>query len=403
MTMGSSMADLIILGAGAAGLFAAIAAGSRGLQVTMIDQARKPGRKIAISGGGRCNVTNVAVEAADYCCGNPHFVKSALARWTPADMRQWLLERQVVLEEEAGGKLFSLQGAPAVVRALWDAVAQAGVQGALQQPVREVLRQRDGWEVRTESGLFQGRNLLVATGGLAWPQLGATGLGHDIARQYGLSVTPRRPGLVPLLAAPELLPLCQELAGVSLPVRLRVEGHKKAISGDMLFTHHGISGPAVLDASLFWKDGAGLTIDLAPNTAPEALPALFRSAPRQEVRNVLARLLPARLAAALCARHGWTGQAGQCSKATLQAITTQLHTFSFHPAGTAGHGKAEVTLGGVDVADIDSKTMRCKELPSLLFAGEVLDVTGRLGGFNLHWAWASGRAAGLAVAEDRDR
>ncbi|AGW13951.1 BaiN/RdsA family NAD(P)/FAD-dependent oxidoreductase [Megalodesulfovibrio gigas] len=395
MDSGSNTADLVILGAGAAGLFAAIAAASNGLHVAILDHARKPGRKIAISGGGRCNVTNTAIAAADYVCGNPHFVKSALARWTPQDMRQWLQDRGAPLDEEPGGKLFSRHGAAAVVQALRDEVRRLDVRLMLQSPVRGVTREGDGFAVATETYSLRAPRLLVATGGLAWPQLGATGLGHDLARQFGLKVTPRRPGLTPLFAPPPWLPLCRELAGLALPVR--IAGPHSSIQGDMLFTHQGLSGPAILDASLFWKEGQTLAIDLLPDAD---LASLVRSAPRQELRNALARALPARLAAALCAKHGWSGQAGQCSNRMLASLEESIHRAPFAPAAAAGHDKAEVTLGGVDVARIDSKTMQCKDVPGLFFAGEVLDVTGRLGGFNLHWAWASGRAAGMACGAD---
>lgn len=386
--------QLIILGAGAAGLFAAITAALQGCDVLVVDHAKKPARKVVISGGGRCNITNDSVSAADYVCGNPHFVKSALARWTPWDMRDWLDTRGVGLCEEEGGKLFCACGGKGVAQTLWDEARQAGARFSLQTAIASVRRQGGVFEVSTDVGVFQATQLLVATGGLAWPQLGATDLGYRLARQLGLEVISPRPGLVPFTAPRKMRAFCQELAGVSLPVR--IDG-SRTCEGDMLFTHHGLSGPVILEASLHWQPGEPLCLDLLPNI--DDIPSALQKRPKLAMHNALAALLPARLAAALCMREGWQTQVAQCSKAQWEAMERILHQFPFTPAGTAGHAKAEVTLGGVAVDRIDSKTMASKDVPGLYFAGEVLDVTGRLGGYNLHWAWASGKAAGSAAAE----
>ena len=383
--------DVIILGAGAAGLCCAAVAAGRGRSVVVLDHGTKPGRKVLASGGGRCNCTNVTVTAADYRCGNPHFVKSALARFTPTDFLSWIHAGCVGTAEEAGGKVFCRQGAVSMARFLESAARQAGARLLTGVRVDAARRDGDGFVVEGSCGTFRSAALVLALGGRSWPSLGASGLGYALARDFGLAVTPLRPGLVPLEAGASQRGWCRDLAGVSLPVRL---AGPCAVEGDLLFTHTGISGPAVLDASLFWTEGEALAIDFLPGLDLEAELA---TAGRLEVKNALARYLPKRLAASLCQVLDLTGPVAGLAPKTLRTLAAQLAAYPFTPGATAGYAKAEVTLGGVDTAGVSSKTLEARSVPGLYVIGELLDVTGRLGGFNLHWAWASGQAAGRSV------
>ncbi|WP_300161388.1 aminoacetone oxidase family FAD-binding enzyme [Solidesulfovibrio sp.] len=383
--------DVAILGAGASGLTCAAACAARGRATLVIDHGERPARKVLASGGGRSNITNTDVGPADYVCANPHFVKSALARFGPGDLLESLAAAGVATDVEDGGKVFCRDGAKSAVRFLVGRAEAAGAKTLLGTAVLDVRREGGGFTVATSAGPVDCAALVLALGGRSWPALGASGLGHDLARRLGLGVTALRPGLAPLLAGPQDLELCRELAGVSLPVA--VSGPCD-LAGDLLFTHKGVSGPAVLDASLFWREGRTLFLDFLPGIDVEA--ALAESG-RQEVRNILARRLPRRLAAALCARLGVAGPAAGLAAAARRQLAATLRAFPFAPAGTAGWAKAEVTLGGVDTAAVSSKTMEASAVPGLYVVGELLDVTGRLGGFNLHWAFASGLAAGQAA------
>ncbi|GAB6058187.1 BaiN/RdsA family NAD(P)/FAD-dependent oxidoreductase [Desulfonatronum parangueonense] len=386
--------DVIVLGAGASGLVCAAECARRGRRVVVVDHAVEPGRKVRISGGGRCNVTNRRVQAADYVCANPHFVKSALSQYPPERFLAFMAYNRLDVQEADHGRLFCVQGAAVLVDALRQTADQAGVHWALGEEVGEVFKTGDRFHVHCRSRLLSSGSLVVATGGPAWPQIGATDLGHRLARVFGLKVTDLRPGLVPLRASGEHLPFCRELSGISLPVRIRVQ---HAAIGDiddaLLFTHRGISGPAVLDASLFGQPGRlpVLEIDFLPGAD---LDSVLQTAPRKEVRNALATVLPSRMAELLCVMYGWNGQAGNLSRKSRMAMSHLIHNFPFIPSATEGFTKAEATLGGVDTKHISSKTMESKTVPGLYFTGEVLDVTGRLGGYNLQWAWSSGHIAG---------
>lgn len=395
MLKDSKFYDVIVLGAGASGLVCAAECARRGRRVVVVDHAAEPGRKVRISGGGRCNVTNRRVQAVDYVCANPHFVKSALSQYPPERFLAFMAGNRLDVQEADHGRLFCMQGAAAVVDALRETAAQSGVHWSLGEEIGEVIRTGDRFHVHCRSSMFSSSSLVVATGGPAWPQIGATDLGHRLARVFGMKVTDLRPGLVPLRASGEQLTFCRELSGISLPVRIRVQ--HAVLPGDiddaLLFTHRGMSGPAILDASLFGQPGRlpVLEIDFLPEVD---LDNILQSASRREIRNALATVLPARLAEMLCVMHGWNGQAGNLSKKTRMAMSHQIHSFPFIPAGTEGFAKAEATLGGVDTEFISSKTMESKVIPGLYFTGEVLDVTGRLGGYNLQWAWSSGFVAG---------
>lgn len=381
-------ADVVILGAGASGLCCAIACAARGRDTCVLDHGPKAARKVLAAGGGRANCTNTAVLATDYRCANPHFVKSALARFTPADFLHWIHSGGVATVEEPGGKVFCRDGATGLARFLEDAARKAGARLALKQRILGARKEGDAFLIATAAGTIRAASLVLALGGRSWPGLGATDCGYRLARDFGLGVTALRPGLTPLLAGPDLLPLCRELAGVSLPVQV---GGPCAIAGELLFTHTGISGPAVLDTSLFWSEGETLAINWLPGCDPEEMLA---AAGRQEIKNALVGQLPRRLATALCRHLGVAGPAAALSPKKRRELAASLTAFPFAPARAAGYAKAEVTLGGVDTAAISSKTLEANAVPGLYVIGEVLDVTGRLGGFNLHWAWASGFAAG---------
>ena len=379
--------DVAILGAGASGLCCAIACGRRGRSALLIDHGRKAARKVLASGGGRANCTNNDISPADYVCGNPHFVKSALARLSSWEFLDWIHAGGVATQVEDNGKHFCTNGAISLVRFLTTKAREVGARFMLGAAVAEARKDGDAFVVATDACTVRAASLVLALGGQSWPGLGATDFGYALAGRFGLEVTPLRPGLTPLLAGPDLAEMCRELSGVSLPVRLT--GPCEA-AGSLLFTHKGVSGPAVLDASLFWRNGP-IAIDFLPGVDLEAALA---EAPRLEIKNALARLLPKRLAGAVCDKLGLAGPvAGLSQKARLE-LAQKLAAFPFTPARAEGYAKAEVTIGGVDTAAISSKTMQAAGVPGLFVVGELLDVTGRLGGYNLHWAYASGFAAG---------
>ncbi|MGE4552944.1 MAG: NAD(P)/FAD-dependent oxidoreductase [Desulfovibrionaceae bacterium] len=388
--------DVLILGAGASGLVCAAQCAGRGRRTLVLDRADRTARKVRASGGGRCNATNLAAGPGDYRGANPHFCKSALARFTPWDTLELLRAGGLTPVEEADGRIFCAQGAPAVARALEAEARRAGAELRLGCAVHGAARSGDGFEVAAEGGPYRAASLVIALGGPAWPRLGGSDLGHRLARAFGLAVTEVRPGLAPLPAPAAEAEFCRSLSGVSLPVRLFGEGGDRSAEGsegDLLFTHSGISGPAVLDASLWWRPGRALSLDLLPGAGP-VLETALAEAPRRELRTLLAARLPRRLALALCERHGWGGAPAALGPRALADLDRTLHGLAFTPAGPPGWDRAEVTLGGVDTAGLSSKTLEAKGAPGLFLTGEVLDVTGRLGGFNLQWAFASGFAAG---------
>jgi hypothetical protein len=379
--------DVIILGAGAAGLVCAESAAARGRRVLVLDHGKVAGRKVRLSGGGRCNAANRGATAADYVCGTPHFVRSALARFGPAEVEALFARGGLSLHEEEGGKLFCDQGAPAAARWLEQAAREAGARLLLGCRIRGVERVGTGFTVLADAGTFTAPCLVLALGGKSWTTAGATPFGYDLARRLGLGVTPLAPGLAPLVMGRgwEL----SALSGVSCRARLSCAGGRA--EGDLLFTHAGFSGPAALDISLFWEKGQALVLDLLPGSDLEAL---LRAAPgKAKVRNVLARTLPERLAVAVSGDLGEL-RVGDLPKEKVRELRARICARELHPRGTAGWDAAEVTRGGVDCAGISSKSMEARTVPGLHVVGELLDVTGRLGGFNLLWAFASGHAAG---------
>jgi len=370
----------------------AIAAGQRGRRVLLLDHAEAAGKKILISGGGRCNFTNLGIAPERFLSANPHFARSALARYTQHDFIALVRRHRIPFHEKTLGQLFCDGSAREIVAMLLAECQAAGVDLRLSCRITGVTR-ADHFRVATSLGAFTAPALVLATGGLSIPKMGATGLSHDLAAQFGLKLVPPRPGLVPLAFEGEALALMRPLSGLATPV-IATAG-KGRFAEAMLFTHRGLSGPAILQASSYWQEGEPLTIDLAPGQ--DTLPALLaakKARPNAALRTVLAELLPARLAAALA--PGDTPMAQQRDRA-LSELAGTLRGWRLVPVGTEGYAKAEVTLGGIDTRALDQKTMAAKAVPGLFAIGEAVDVTGWLGGYNFQWAWSSGWVAGQAV------
>ncbi|WP_323993777.1 NAD(P)/FAD-dependent oxidoreductase [Nguyenibacter sp. L1] len=389
--------DAIVLGAGAAGLMTALTAGQRGRRVAVLDHADEAGRKILISGGGRCNFTNLDCAATRFLSGNPHFAKSALARFGPADILAMIERHKIAWHEKTLGQLFCDGSARAVVAMLLAECAAGGVTIGLSHRITDVSLS-DRFVVTTDRGVYRAPALVLATGGLSIPKMGASGLSHAIARQFGLCVTDTAPALVPLTLDAAAWPWVRELSGVSLPVAARCG--KARFDEAMLFTHRGLSGPAILQISSYWQAGQEICLDLLPEVdAAGALRAAKRQRPRIEGRTALAGLLPQRLAQAMAAHHLPDGRLGDIPDAALNRLGQILSRWGLTPSGTEGFAKAEVTRGGIDTRGLSSRTMAARAVPGLYAVGEAVDVTGWLGGYNFQWAWASGHAAGCAIAE----
>ena len=387
--------DVVILGAGAAGMMCAIEAGRRGRRVVLLDHAERVGKKILISGGGRCNFTNIHTRPENFLSENPHFAKSALARFTPADIIAMIEKHGIRYHEKTLGQLFCDRSAQDVIAMLQKECAGAGVQIILNARVLSVARE-GSFRVETAAATFEAESVVIATGGLSIPKMGATGFGYEIAEQFGLRVVPCRPALVPLVFSEEDRSRWCDLSGVSAEIIAKTGAGKRhgSFREKMLVTHRGLSGPAILQASSYWQPGNTLEVDLAPGVEVMA-PLQVHNARRDVEAAVLAlrAVLSARMAERWFALHppqSWTNT-------SLAAIEQQLHAWRITPAGTEGYAKAEVTAGGVDTAELDAKTMQCRKVPRLYFIGEVVDVTGWLGGYNFQWAWASGFSAGQSV------
>jgi len=386
--------DVLVIGAGAAGLMCAIVAGQRGRNVLVVDHANKVGKKILMSGGGRCNFTNMSVTPACYLSANPHFAKSALARYTPWDFIAMVEKHRIAYHEKELGQLFCDESSKLIVRMLLDECVQAGVRIETSCGVQRVRKTEEGFNVMTSHGEVHAQSLVIATGGLSIPTMGATGFGYELARQFGHAVLPTRAGLVPLTLSGKHQERYQDLAGVALPlVETRVG--KRAFRAGMLFTHRGISGPSILQISSYWQPGDDLRVDLLPELNLATWLQEQRVArPAAELKNVLGDVLPRRLAQRLCELWFESKPMRQYREAELKTIGEQLHDWPITASGTEGYRTAEVTLGGVDTDGLSSSTMQSKLVPGLYFVGEVVDVTGWLGGYNFQWAWASGHAAG---------
>ncbi|OBX37128.1 tricarballylate dehydrogenase [Halomonas elongata] len=388
--------DVVVIGAGAAGLMCALTAGYAGRRVLVVDHANKAGKKILMSGGGRCNFTNMATTPANFFSRNPHFCISALKRYRPEHFVELVERHGVEHVEKAPGQLFCAGSAKELLDVLLTECEWAGVELRLKTSVHAVERLGDGMRLSTSLGRIDAGAVVVATGGLSIPTMGATGFGYDIARQFGLEVTETRAALVPFTLTSHWKERAAALAGLSHEVVVRCNGGE--YREPMLFTHRGVSGPAMLQISSYWQAGDALAIDLLPDTdAFDALVAARRETPKRRLSTWLAERLPRRLAQALVEWHGGDAPLAECSNAALTAWAGHLNDWHLKPAGTEGWRTAEVTLGGIDTRDLSSKTFEVQGLPQLRFIGEVLDVTGELGGYNFQWAWASGVACGQAV------
>jgi predicted Rossmann fold flavoprotein len=393
--------DAVILGAGAAGMFCAGVAAQRGTRVLVLDHARTPGEKIRISGGGRCNFTNLGTGPAQFLSGNPHFAKSALARYTPADFVALVERHRIPWHVKTLGQAFCDRSAKDIIAMLRAEMDAGGAEMRLGVSVTAIAADGAGFRVGLSDGTeVAAPSLVVATGGKSVPKIGATSLGYDIARQFGLAVTDTRPALVPLTFGGAVLEGLAALAGLAAPARVSAGG--AAFDEALLFTHRGLSGPAILQVSSFWREGQAIAVDLAPGRDVAAwLRDQRRAHGRRGIAGVLSDLLPARLAADVAARAALTGNLADQSDARLAHLATALTDWRLTPTGTEGYRTAEVTLGGVDTAALDARTMEARAIPGLFFIGEVVDVTGWLGGYNFQWAWASGHACALALADRR--
>jgi predicted Rossmann fold flavoprotein len=388
--------DVVVLGGGAAGLQCVITAGLRGRRVLVLDHANKVGKKILMSGGGRCNFTNTGVTAANYLSANPHFCKSALARYTPSDFVARVEAHGIGYHEKELGQLFCNDSSKQILRMLLDECAEAGVRIETECRIEEVLKTADGFSLRTTRGDFAAGSLVIATGGLSIPKMGATGYGYQLARHFGHRVLPTRAGLVPLTLSGKPLDDWADLAGVALPAA--AAANDRQFTSAILITHRGLSGPAILQISSYWQPGDALHLDFfAGSDAADWLAAQQAARPTTELRTALADVLPKRLAQRLVELGIDSKPLRQYRPAELRAIAAQLQAWPIVASGTEGYRTAEVTLGGVDTDGLSSSTMQSKSVPGLYFVGEVVDVTGWLGGYNFQWAWASGVAAGNAV------
>jgi predicted Rossmann fold flavoprotein len=385
--------DCIILGAGGAGLMCAATAGKRGRRVLLLDHAEAIGKKILISGGGRCNFTNVHTSADRYLSANPHFAKSALSRFSPQDFIALVNAHGIAWHEKTLGQLFCDGSARQIVDMLISLCGET-VTIKTNTSITRVSQSDGMFQVETGGQNYAAGSLVIATGGPSIPKMGATGFAYDLARQFGLKIVEPRPALVPLTLGGDDV-LFRELSGVAAPVRAQTSG----VSFDeaALFTHRGLSGPVILQVSSYWRHGAPVIINFAPDAKIGWLRALKRSNPRQSLRTALSVHLPARLADVLAGRLALPGELAAHKDAALENAEHQLAAWAFHPNGTEGYAKAEVTVGGISTAELSSRTMETKKVPGLFCIGEAVDVTGWLGGYNFQWAWASGVAAGEAV------
>ena len=390
----SARYDAIVLGAGAAGLMCAAVAGQRGRRVLLVDHAAAAGKKILISGGGRCNFTNLGTAPDRFLSANPHFAKSALGRYAPEDFLALVERYRIAWHEKTLGQLFCDGSARQIVDMLLDECAAGGVEIALGQPIASV-EHRDAWfHVAVGARTASAPALVIATGGPAIPKLGATGFAYDLARRFGLKVVEPRPALVPLtLGGDEAL--FRSLAGVATEVVARAG--TAAFREAALFTHRGLSGPAILQVSSYWRHGGQVAIDFVPAARPGWLIEAKRSRPRATLRKALAAALPDRLAETLAERIELDGDIAGLPDARLRAAEQRLADWRFTPDGSEGFAKAEVTVGGISTAELSSQTMAARRVPGLYAIGEAVDVTGWLGGYNFQWAWASGWAAGVAL------
>jgi len=386
--------DTIILGGGAAGLFCAARAGQRGKRVLVLERANKVGKKILISGGGRCNFTNVNAGPANYLSSNPHFAKSALARYSPKDFIELVDSYGIAHHEKTLGQLFCDGPAQQIVDLLLAECAKGNVEIRCEEDIEQVSHSDQTFTVVTQNGTYSAPALVIATGGPSIPKMGATGFAYDLARQFGLKVVEPRPALVPLTLGGEQV-LFREISGVSAPVV--ASANKANFAEAALFTHRGLSGPAILQVSSYWKPGDAVSINFLPDHSEGWLREAKRLKPRATLRSVLREVLSDRLADILADKIALSTELGNAPDAKLREAEARLSRWIFQPNGSEGFAKAEVTIGGISTAELSSKTMESQKIPGLYAIGEAVDVTGWLGGYNFQWAWASAVAAADAL------
>lgn len=387
--------DVVIIGAGAAGLMCAAEAGKRGRSVLVVDHAKKPGRKILISGGGRCNFTNYDVTASNFVCRNPHFAKSALSQYSQWDFIAMIAKHNIAYEERSHGQLFCEDSAKEIVQMLLAECDLPTVEQRYRCDVHDITKTDTGFSLKLNTDTVECESLVIATGGLSMPKLGATPFGYQVAEQFGLKMVPTTAGLVPFTLHKEEKEAFAELSGIAVPVTIEAEDGTY-FKESLLFTHRGLSGPVILQISSYWTPGQKVTINLLPDVSlSDTLRAMRSSNPNQSLKTALSRLLPKRLIEVLIERGDITDKPlKQYNEKEVASLDTYFHSWSIAPNGTEGYRTAEVTLGGVDTDELSSKTMEAKQVPSLYFAGEVMDVSGWLGGYNFQWAWSSGYVAG---------
>ncbi|RWE40631.1 MAG: NAD(P)/FAD-dependent oxidoreductase [Mesorhizobium sp.] len=387
--------DVVIIGAGAAGMMCAVEAAKRGRSVLVLDHAAAPGEKIRISGGGRCNFTNIHTSPKNFISRNPHFCISALSRYTQRDFIALVERYGIAYHEKTLGQLFCDGSARQIIDMLVSEMQGRGAELVLSTSVETIDRTEEGFELRLSAGSVSCRSLVVACGGKSIPKMGATGFGYELADRFGLAVVETRPALVPLTFDAKTLERLSPLAGNAVDAEIACG--KARFSEAMLFTHRGVSGPSILQISSYWREGDEIRIAMLPGTdVAELVRAAKRGNGRQAVQTVLANHLPKRLAQAIAERTGLDGNLADLSEAQIKTVEAAVNDWRIKPAGSEGYRTAEVTLGGVDTSGLDQKTMQAKSMPGLFFIGEVVDVTGWLGGYNFQWAWSSGWAAGQA-------
>ncbi|MDD5411293.1 MAG: NAD(P)/FAD-dependent oxidoreductase [Methylobacter sp.] len=389
-------ADVIIIGAGASGLMCAIEAGKRGRKVLVLDHANKAGKKILMSGGGRCNFTNYSIEPDNYISHNPHFCKSALSRYTQWDFLALIGRYQIPFHERDHGQLFCNESALDILNMLLAECDKAGVIVQLNTRIESVERLADRFHLKTSNGSFICQSLVVATGGLSIPKMGATPFGYKIAQQFGINVLPTSAGLVPFTLQPEDKEKFSALSGIAVPCV--VSNKRQSFSENVLFTHRGLSGPAILQISSYWRAGEEIVINLLPQVNLDAeLKSKRQQKIKSKLKTILEGYLPKRLVSSFLPEDLLDLSIQDVSDKQIQQVTDQIHNWTIKPNSTEGYRTAEVTSGGVDCDAVSSKTMECKQVPGLYFIGEVLDVTGWLGGYNFQWAWSSAWCAGQYV------
>ncbi len=386
--------DVAIIGAGAAGMMCAIESGNRGRNVILIDHSKNPGEKIRISGGGRCNFTNKNTTPQNFLSQNPRFCISALNRYTQHDFIKLVEKHKIAYHEKTLGQLFCDGSSQQIINMLLEECKDANVTLQMATNINDVTKSEKSFQIKTDKGIIISESLVIATGGLSIPKMGATSFGYDIAKKFSLKIIPTRAGLVPFTLPEDKLKSLKELSGVAVENSIISYG-KTNFAEAMLFTHRGLSGPAILQISSYWQQGKEISINIAPKKdAFEFLKNAREQNPKKELHTVLSEILPKSLAKYIAENSGFNSRLADLSNEKLKSIAAQINSWKIIPNGTEGYRTAEVTLGGVDTNELSSKTLECKSVPGLYFIGEVVDVTGHLGGFNFQWAWSSGYTAG---------